>query len=197
MNSSSRSDQKKHHLRTRFKETVRAEILAAAEGVFAEQGLEAARIADVAARCGVAVGTIYNHFHDRKALLDELLSMRRLELSRRLDQPLAGRTFAEQLQEWVETVFTHFREHRGFFEIIARSAPAPRSAVSSMRRSATALVGRGVQDGQIDASSDADFAADVLVAVVRASLAREFGGGRPVSSETVVRLFLRGAGAER
>jgi len=48
-------------------------ILNAALTVFAERGFEAARLDDVAARAGVAKGTLYLYFKDKEALFEELL----------------------------------------------------------------------------------------------------------------------------
>ena len=48
-------------------------ILDAALTVFAERGFEAARLDDVAARAGVAKGTLYLYFKDKEALFEELL----------------------------------------------------------------------------------------------------------------------------
>jgi AcrR family transcriptional regulator len=48
-------------------------ILDAALTVFAECGFEAARLDDVAARAGVAKGTLYLYFKDKEALFEELL----------------------------------------------------------------------------------------------------------------------------
>jgi AcrR family transcriptional regulator len=51
----------------------RARILAAAEAVFAEQG-PAASTEQVAARAGVAIGTVFRHFPTKQALLQAILS---------------------------------------------------------------------------------------------------------------------------
>ncbi len=48
-------------------------ILDAALAVFAERGFEAARLDDVAARAGVAKGTLYLYFKDKEALFEDLL----------------------------------------------------------------------------------------------------------------------------
>jgi len=48
-------------------------ILDAALTVFAERGFEAARLDDVAARAGVAKGTLYLYFKDKEALFEDLL----------------------------------------------------------------------------------------------------------------------------
>lgn len=51
----------------------RAAILAAGLAVFAEHGFEAARLDDVAARAGVAKGTLYLYFRDKPALFEEIV----------------------------------------------------------------------------------------------------------------------------
>src|SRR5262245_428076 len=54
-------------------EARRQAILDAALTVFAAQGYEAARLDDVAARAGVAKGTLYLYFKDKEALFEELV----------------------------------------------------------------------------------------------------------------------------
>lgn len=49
-------------------------ILAAARAVFIEKGFAAARIEDVAARAGIAKGTVYLHFDSKEALFKALIS---------------------------------------------------------------------------------------------------------------------------
>jgi len=52
----------------------RAEILSAAFACFSERGFAATRMEDVAARAGIAKGTVYLHFPDKEALFTELVS---------------------------------------------------------------------------------------------------------------------------
>jgi AcrR family transcriptional regulator len=61
--------------RTRKAEpTARREtILDAALTVFAERGYEAARLDDVAAKAGIAKGTLYLYFKDKEALFEEVV----------------------------------------------------------------------------------------------------------------------------
>src|SRR5512142_1387741 len=83
------SNQKCVRLRDRFREETSEAILAAAEEIFAEEGLHGARMESIAAGAGVAVGTVYNHFEDREALLQELIRSRRATLVGKLDAALA------------------------------------------------------------------------------------------------------------
>ena len=58
----------------RRKEARPAEILDAALDVFAEKGLGAARMEDIAARAGVTKGTLYLYFDGKEALFKALLT---------------------------------------------------------------------------------------------------------------------------
>src|SRR3954447_13276887 len=70
----------KARLRDDFRNYARAAILAAAEQVFADDGLHEARIEKIAERARVAVGTIYNLVGDREALVAEIIGARHAEL---------------------------------------------------------------------------------------------------------------------
>src|SRR6188508_2314845 len=59
-------------------------ILAAALDEFAVRGFAATRLDDVAARAGVAKGTIYLHFKDKEALFEELIRTAIVPLVNRL-----------------------------------------------------------------------------------------------------------------
>src|SRR3954471_24804261 len=94
MNANSPSGPKVQNLRSRLREATSAAILDAAEETFAQKGLASATMNDIAAAAGVAVGTLYNHFKDRDALLATLLQDRRAGLLDAMDgfleQPSSG-----------------------------------------------------------------------------------------------------------
>jgi AcrR family transcriptional regulator len=122
MNGRSHSEPRpKKPLRQRIRETTVQAIMEAAEEVFADQGLHAAHMGDIAARAGVAVGTLYNHFEDREALLAGLLDARGIELLGRIDRGLketAGKPFREQLRGVLANLLEHKQAHRKFFQIL-------------------------------------------------------------------------------
>lgn len=60
-------------LRDRKKEAKRAAIIAAAQAEFIAHGFAEARLARVAARAGVAKGTLYLYFDSKEALFDAVL----------------------------------------------------------------------------------------------------------------------------
>lgn len=74
-------------LRDRFKAATREAILDAAAGLLTSEGAAHARIEDIAASAGVAVGTVYNYFEDRTALVTALLESRTRSLFEALDAP--------------------------------------------------------------------------------------------------------------
>jgi len=71
MNLRSRSRMKPHPFKERLREAAAEAILDAAEAAILERGLNVP-MELIANRAGIAVGTLYNHFADRKALLDSL-----------------------------------------------------------------------------------------------------------------------------
>jgi AcrR family transcriptional regulator len=80
----------------------RQEILAAALEEFSARGFAAARLDDVAARAGVAKGTIYLYFRDKEALFQNLIRemspvVSTIERALSLDLPV--RALAEQAVE--------------------------------------------------------------------------------------------------
>ncbi len=84
-------------LRDRLRDETGRAILAAAEAVFAEDGLHDARMERIASRAGVAVGTLYNHFEDKDALVRSLVRSSRQALLDRVDgavEPLRRGTVA-------------------------------------------------------------------------------------------------------
>lgn len=93
MNLDSRTRNKPQRLKDRLREVTSAAILQAAEDVLLDQGL-AAPMELIAARAGVAVGTLYNHFKDRKALVASLLQKHRTRL---LDEVHAAEERTAQL----------------------------------------------------------------------------------------------------
>jgi AcrR family transcriptional regulator len=108
-------------LRARIRETTEQAILAAAEEVFAEMGLHAAHMGTIAAKAGVSVGTLYNYFEDREAMLAGLLAARRAELLSKIDGAIAaaaGKPLRERLRAIVAAFLGHCDEHRQFVLVV-------------------------------------------------------------------------------
>lgn len=99
---SARSDDERH---TRVQSILRAALEA-----FAEKGLGATRLEDIAIRAGIAKGTIYLYFPSKQAVFEELIrsaivlpvDMLRTEL---LAQDLSAQTVFGLLSHWVRDEF--------------------------------------------------------------------------------------------
>jgi AcrR family transcriptional regulator len=121
-------------MRLRAREAAATAILEAAEEVAAAKGLEATSTAAIAERAGVAVGTLYNYFPDRDALIAALFKLRRDALQPRIEA-VAGATaklpFEERLRAYLAGIAGVLEESRRFLRV-AMSAegavkPKPRS----------------------------------------------------------------------
>ncbi len=202
-----RSPSGKQRLRDKIRRAMASAILEAGEAVFAEQGLHAARMEDIAGRAGVAVGTLYNYFADRNALLCALVDSRRDELLQRFDQALAAteqQPFRKQLEVFVMAVFQHFQSHLPFIVILMEAEGAhlttakPRDSVRALYARCQTLVTRGIQSGDLKNDALLDYAA-MLNGCLRAVFARGHLFGDPIDpseeqAAALVEFFLRGAG---
>jgi AcrR family transcriptional regulator len=196
-------------LRQRIRAATCDAIAAAAEELFAERGVQGAHINDIAARAGVSVGTLYNHFEDRDAILESLLARRRAELVEALDAVLdagASRPFREQLAGLLGALFDHFEAHRRFFSIILESdhardratfpasATKKQQAMQEVYRRVETLMKRGVRQKALR-PKHAELYPALLMGCVRAVLVRELYDGVGLSSryvDAVLTLFLDG-----
>jgi len=193
----------------RLKDRQRAEaaaaIAAAAEEVFAARGLREAKMEEIASRAGVSVGTVYNHYEDRDALLRELIEGRRAELARKLDGALEqarALPFREQLRHFCRTVFEHFEDHRRFLAITLQADTAnleqPSEGMREVKARAAAVVERGLQQKALRPLGK-ELWSMFLLGSVRAVLVHELKhpGKLGVSerADAVVDFFLGGAAA--
>lgn len=197
-------------------------ILTAAEEVFASKGLHAAHMGEIAGLAGVAVGTLYNHFADRDALLAGLLEARRAELLARIDEALeigAGKgatadrrpTFRDRLRAFLQAVLAHKEAHRRFFQILMQgeivryqetfpsACHVPSATMHEMFTRLDKLMKQGVREKALRADI-ADLAPVLLMGMVRAVMIRDTlvkGGAGDLVSETdrLLTFFFQGAGS--
>jgi AcrR family transcriptional regulator len=105
-----------------------AALLEAAEDVAATRGLDAATIAAIARRAGVAVGTLYNYFPDREALLASLFRMRRNELVPRIEAAAEAAShlpFERRLRAFLAGLLGVFEDRRKFLRIVMADPTPP------------------------------------------------------------------------
>jgi AcrR family transcriptional regulator len=97
----------------------RGAILAAARGVLAEKGLEAAKISDIVARAGVAQGTFYLYFPSKLSLvlaLAEDMNIRLLASVRRVFE--GAPSLSEAIQAAVVAAFRELEEYKDVLGIL-------------------------------------------------------------------------------
>jgi AcrR family transcriptional regulator len=180
-------------------------LLEAAEQTFAEQGIEGARIEDIAARAGIAVGTLYNYFQDRDDLLKALAEVRRETLTARLDAAGAatrGEPWRAQLLGFLRALLEHLESHRRFYSIIlqaeTRLTPRPPfgSAMDEVYERADRLLRRGIRQGLLRRDDHGLFPS-LLVGMLRAVLIHDRHAPAPGPltglAEPLCRFFLDGA----
>jgi AcrR family transcriptional regulator len=193
-------------LKDEARDLFRNGILAAAETVFAERGYHAARIQDIARAARIAVGTVYNHFDDKDALLAALLDERTAEMLDCLgpqgDEPA---DFGGRLEGRIARLLAHAEKRRGTWTILvahgltggAGGEPARvRRRGDRLNAAWRSLIEDGQRAGALAPLPPAPLAA-FLAGVVRSMVATSVLGGEGLAGKAplAVRLFLRGASA--
>lgn len=125
-------------------------LLDAAEALFSEMGADATSVADVAARAGCSVGSLYHHFRDKKALLYALFDRMReqyRETTRDAVDPARweGASVADILRGYLEFSLETGRERPGFKRAgleASRNDPALRERFAELRSE----LNRGLSD---------------------------------------------------
>ncbi|HEX3757191.1 MAG TPA: TetR/AcrR family transcriptional regulator [Kofleriaceae bacterium] len=148
-------------LRNQMRQTVRVAILDAAEELIARHGLHDAALLQIARRAGVAVGTLYNYFTDRDALIRALFESRRATFRPRLLAAInAGRdlAFEPRLRQFVGDLFEAFESHRSFLKVAIENEHLKPSASTTPQDLAAGIqdiVDAGVREGAIpDGNTD-------------------------------------------
>jgi AcrR family transcriptional regulator len=188
-------------LRARLREETASMILSAAERAIAEEGLQSARIERIAAYAGVSVGTIYNHFKDRTALVQALFDSRGFRMADQFEKALAATADAparEQVRALFLAVVEHGRQHGQLFSALVREnhgpsrIRAPAVSRTAFTMSAAALVSRAIATGEFREDPSHVFP-EALVGLLRQALACAVEGrGTPEEIESMTDLFIRG-----
>lgn len=193
-------------LRDRFKTATRDAILEAAASVFARDGAAHVRIEDIAARAGIAVGTLYNYFRDRSALVGALLELRTAALLDSLEIAVrANAPFEQRLARFVEALADHFEANRPLLSILleeerihgqdARTASRRHSVLRQVLTLAEQLLAEGVRASALRKGDPTVYAA-LLVGMVRGMVSSALTGHARLgdAAPEIVGIFLNGAG---
>ncbi len=189
--------EKRPAMKALVRETVSNAILEAAEAVAAERGLEHTSTTAIAERAGVAVGTLYNYFPDRDALIAALFKLRRDQILPRLGLPpgaARAESVEQRLRAYVEQVLGVFEEHRAFCRIalvndpVVARAKGRQSPVLPVMLDAVAEILRPIARDRSD-----DYARMLLGAMIGlVRLRLEQGRPLAVDADLVVDTFLHG-----
>ncbi|AVZ38647.1 MULTISPECIES: TetR/AcrR family transcriptional regulator [Dietzia] len=138
--------------------TRREELLAIAAGLFAERGLRATTVRDIADAAGILSGSLYHHFSSKEAIVDEILRGFLDSLFgdyHRIVQ--AGSSPRETLEGLVRVSFEAIHRHRDEVAIYQdelkhlRGNPRfdyLRERNTEFREMWTDVLGRGIESGQ-------------------------------------------------
>lgn len=203
VNEDSENQRGRQSLRERLKEATGREILGAAEELFGEVGLEQATMAQIAERAGVAVGTLYNRFADRDALVEVLLAERRADLLHSLDENMTAlekEGFREQLIGFFTTLFTHMDAHRPFLKLVFSRELGAKEGRERMARGMfdrlEIILKRGHREKLLKRDTEHCFAM-ALFGAAKGTVQREAYGlpemAPQAAARAVVTLFLDGA----
>ena len=192
------------HLRDRLRQSAREEILAAAERIFSRDGLATARMDAIAKEAGVAVGTLYNHFLDRDALIRSLNESHRVELLKSFDEQVsAAKGGRAEIEAAVRAVLEHLELHAPFQRILMESEQYGLSGIKSLMEElydrTQQVVQRIVKRGELR-TDDAALWPTLLFGMVRGLMIRRMKHGHvndpKRAGEIVARAFYDGAGVK-
>ncbi|MFE7618649.1 TetR/AcrR family transcriptional regulator [Streptomyces sp. NPDC057496] len=115
----------------------RAAVLEAAAGLFAEHGVEAVSMDQVAAAAGVGKGTLFRRFGDKSGLAVALLDARERVLQEAIlhgPPPLGpGAPADERLAAFVDACFDYLLEHLALVRMSETATPGARYRIGAYR----------------------------------------------------------------
>ena len=158
----------------------RPRLVDAACAVFAEKGYASTRVADIAERAGVGKGTVYEYFSSKEELLFAVFELTNAEISVRMDSALAaGGTTEEQLHNLLRLGAEVINEQIEMQPVILDfwAASRGKDVEETYRRAVVTsytffrnLVADFIRDGQNEGEFNASVDADALAAIIVASV---------------------------
>lgn len=142
----------------------RDRLLDAAAALFAERGVDVP-LDEIARRAGVSIGTLYNHFPNRGALLDAVLPDRLAAIDRMAQRALDDPDPWHGFTEFLDGLFAMQASDRAINEAIARNPIGAVDVAGECGRAEgllAAVVGRAREMGALRA----DFGSDDLATLM-------------------------------
>jgi len=192
-------------LKAQLRDAVRVAILDAAEELLALPGLAGATPAKHAGPARVGVGTLYNHFDDREALVRALFETRRSQLRPRVAAAVTagqGQPFEVRLRGYVRDVFAALEAHRRFVKLMIENEHLRQrsgaTVADALAEGFTAVVAVGVRERVVPAAR-AELLVTVALGGLKAVVMRRILDGRPLAPEAgpLVDVLLDGARVRR
>lgn len=107
---------------TRRGQATREKLLAAAEDTIGEKGYDRTSIAEITRRAGVAQGTFYIYFADKKAVLVELVRELSHALRREIAQATVGLTRRLDIERaGLRAFFDFTHRHRNLYKVVRQA----------------------------------------------------------------------------
>ena len=197
-------------LRDRLREQTHAAILDAAERTVTEEGTALARIDAIAAAAGVSVGTLYNHFADRDALVAAVIQDRRRALLGYLAELLEDDSgdFTSKLTRFFELFAEAGTRHGPFFAVVMGEHGGVRSWQCQREETIAAwfalsrqLLEQGVREDVVRGDAVDQYAV-LLMTLARAAVMGPLLPHKgvpvpPIAPAAMAQFFLHGAGWNR
>ena len=192
----------------RKSERSRAAILAAARRVFSERGFEGASISEIAALAGMAEGSIYKHFLNKRDLLFQVMRQFYERITADVEaEALRRRGVAERLTYVVRRQFEVFAEDKGLCRLFIREIRTADdyydSLVHALNRRYTATVVKVIKDGitagEVRRDVDPRLVRDLIYGAIEHLTWKTVSGGDatriPSAARSLVAVVLHGIAA--
>ena len=117
----SRSNVLRQALRDQSRVAYHGAILTAAETIILREGFKRTKMLDVAEATGVSVGTLYNYFESKEAVLQAIMEHHYSRLEDQLKLQFESADPVEQVIELVARVYRFIEDNRELFQLYCRS----------------------------------------------------------------------------
>ncbi|MEU4411997.1 MULTISPECIES: TetR/AcrR family transcriptional regulator [Nocardia] len=181
------------------KRTRRAELLGLAADLFAERGLRATTVRDIADSAGILSGSLYHHFDSKESMVDEILRGFLDDLFGRYREiAAAGLSSRDTLESLVIASYESFDRHHAAVAIYQAEAKNLRDVErfgyirdfnTEFRELWHRVLAAGVADGSFRAELDVELAFRFLRDTVWVAV-RWYTPGGPITVQTLAQQYL-------
>jgi AcrR family transcriptional regulator len=180
----------------RSRTQTRARLLAAGRELFAERGLHGVTTHEIAARAGVAAGTFYLHFGDKREILRVIAGETIALLRERLDRATrSARGLREGVPAFSEALLAFADEQRESVRILfsrdGDAAAVQADVLSELAASLAEARRQRIASGEMPAELDPEVLSQALVGLLARVVAWWVEDPTRASRETVARTLTR------